>query len=208
MLRAYAVGIFPMAESRSDLDVHWIDPERRGILPLDRFHLPRKLRRRLRNKEFEVSCNKAFSEVIRLCAAPEPNRPDTWINPTIEHLYNGLHRMGFAHSVECRKDGALVGGLYGVGLGAAFFGESMFSRHTDASKVALAHLVARLRHGGFLLLDTQFTTQHLKQFGAIEITRAQYRARLSRAIRRSAQFPESLDEGLFEAFLQSTTQTS
>ncbi|MDX1709684.1 MAG: leucyl/phenylalanyl-tRNA--protein transferase [Rhodovibrionaceae bacterium] len=208
VLRAYALGIFPMAESRDDPDVHWIDPETRGILPLDGFHAPRKLRRRVRRGDFEVRCDHDFLGVIRGCAAQAANRPDTWINETIEKLYSELHAMGFAHSVECWREGRLVGGLYGVSLGAAFFGESMFSQVTDASKVALVHLVARLIKGGFTLLDTQFTTPHLIQFGAMEIPRAEYRERLADAVPRQATFYPELSAVELEEFLQSTIQTS
>ncbi|MCG8355800.1 MAG: leucyl/phenylalanyl-tRNA--protein transferase [Kiloniellales bacterium] len=208
LLRAYAVGIFPMAESRYDPEIHWIDPDLRGILPLDGLHVPRRLRRQLRRPQFDIQVNAAFHEVIRECATPAPDRRDTWINPVIEDLYGDLHRMGFAHSVECWREDRLVGGLYGVSLGAAFFGESMFSRESDASKVALVHLVARLRKGGFELLDTQFQTPHLRQFGVLEITREDYRARLARAVRQPAQFPVELSEVEFEEFLQSITQTS
>ena len=209
LLRAYAIGIFPMAESRVDPELHWIDPDMRGILPLDTFHLPRKLRAKIRRGVFEVRCNSAFQEVIRGCAEPAQNRPDTWINPVIEQLYNDLFDMGFAHSVECWRDGTLVGGLYGVSLGAAFFGESMFSRATDASKIALAQLVLRLRKGGFLLLDTQFTTPHLSRFGVLEIPREDYRRQLTRAVSGQAEFYSgAVSEAELEAFLQSTTQTS
>ncbi|HKW54194.1 MAG TPA: leucyl/phenylalanyl-tRNA--protein transferase, partial [Stellaceae bacterium] len=151
LLRAYAAGIFPMAETADDPDVFWVDPEQRGILPLDRFHLPRRLARTLRQDIFEVRCDAVFEAVVRGCAEPTPERPKTWINEEIVRLYAALHRLGFAHSVETWRDGELVGGLYGVALGAAFFGESMYSRVTDASKVALAQLVARLRLGGFRL---------------------------------------------------------
>jgi len=208
LLRAYAVGIFPMAESRNDEEIHWIDPDFRGILPLEAIHVPRKLRQVIRRSPYEVRCDTAFDAVIRGCASPAPGRRDTWINRTIEQLYCDLHEMGFAHSVECWRDGALVGGLYGVALGAAFFGESMFSRVPNASKVALVHLAARLRKGGFRLLDTQFETPHLRQFGVIEIAREEYRAQLARAVRTPVQFPSELDSGELEAFLQSITQTS
>ena len=208
LLRAYAVGIFPMAESRLDPEIHWIDPDLRGVLPLNDFHVPRRLRRTLRSRSFEVRVDTAFTEVIRACATPAADRKDTWINPTIEALYAELHQMGFAHSVETWRDGALVGGLYGVSLGAAFFGESMFSRTADASKVALVHLVYLLRKAGFLLLDTQFQTPHLSRFGVVEVPRETYRMQLARAVRTPAQFPsETSDEGV-EAFLQSITQTS
>jgi len=202
LLRAYAIGIFPMAESRDQTDLHWIDPELRGVLPLDRFHASRKLRRRIRRGDFEIRCDTAFAEVIRACAEPTPMRRDTWINPTIERLYTELHEAGFAHTVECWQEGRLVGGLYGVALGAAFFGESMFSRVTDASKVALAHLVLRLRKGGFQLLDTQFVTPHLQRFGAIEMPREEYRSRLARAITTEAAFPHTVEDDEIAAFLR------
>ena len=208
LLRAYAVGIFPMAESRYQGDLHWIDPDMRGILPLDGLHVPRRLRRRIRRGDFEVRCNSAFDRVIRCCAMPGPDRSDTWINTTIEELYSELHHMGFAHSVECWRQDQLVGGLYGVSLGAAFFGESMFSRDADASKVALVHLVCRLRKGGFLLLDTQFQTPHLQRFGVIEVARDDYKMMLARAVRRPAQFPVEASLSEIDALLQSTTQTS
>ena len=222
LLRAYAVGIFPMAESRAESEIHWIDPELRGVLPLDGLHISKRLRRTLRSRPFEVHADSAFDQVIKGCATPAPDRRDTWINPSIERLYTDLHHMGFAHSVECWQDGELVGGLYGVSLGAAFFGESMFSRARDASKVALVHLVHRLRQGGFLLLDTQFQTPHLSRllldtqfqtphlirFGVVEISRDDYRAQLSRAIRRQAQFPVEVSDAEVEAFVQSITQTS
>ncbi len=208
LLRAYAVGIFPMAESRLDDEIHWIDPDYRGILPLDSVHVPRRLRRLLRSGSFEIQCNTAFHQVIKGCASPGPGRRDTWINPTIERLYCDLHEMGFAHSVECWQEGLLTGGLYGVSLGGAFFGESMFARRPNASKLALVHLAARLRLGGFTLLDTQFETPHLRQFGVIEIPREDYQAQLAQALRQPAQFPSALTSGELEAFLQSMTQTS
>lgn len=208
LLRAYAIGIFPMAESRVDPELHWIDPDMRGILPLDGLHLPRKLRSRIRRGVFDVRCNTAFHDVILGCAEPAENRPDTWINPVIEQLYNELYEMGFAHSVECWQGGELVGGLYGVSLGAAFFGESMFSRATDASKVALAHLVLRLRKGGFLLLDTQFTTPHLSRFGVYEIPREDYRRLLTKAVSGQAEFYSgNVSEDELELFLQSSARS-
>lgn len=182
LLRAYAAGYFPMAESAVSNELFWFDPNRRGILPLDGFHLPRRLRRTIRQGRFEVVCNGDFEAVIDACAAPTPKRPNTWINGEIRRLYRDLHALGFAHSVETRVDGRLVGGLYGVALGGAFFGESMFSRATDSSKVALVHLIARLIYGGFILCDTQFLTDHLGQFGAIEIPRMVYRRLLERAL--------------------------
>jgi leucyl/phenylalanyl-tRNA--protein transferase len=209
LLRAYAAGIFPMAETADDPDVFWVDPEQRGILPLDGFHLPRRLARTLRQEVFEVRCNAAFETVVRGCAEPTVERPKTWINDEIVRLYAALHRLGFAHSVETWRDGELVGGLYGVALGAAFFGESMYSRVTDASKVALAQLVARLRVGGFRLLDTQFVTEHLRQFGALEISRAQYHRRLTAALPLKAYLPrEPLAGAAVVSVLQSSTPTS
>lgn len=208
LLGAYASGIFPMAESRHDRDLFWIDPEMRGILPMENFHVPRSLRKAVRRCQFDVRCDTAFAQVIRACAQRTDIRPDTWINPEIERLYTALHDMGFAHSVECWRDGELAGGLYGVTLGGAFFGESMFSRDKDASKIALCHLVARLTKSGFLLLDTQFVTDHLKRFGAIEIPRRHYRTRLTKALQANARFQPDLGGAEFEAFMQSITQTS
>jgi len=202
LLRAYAVGIFPMAESRRDHEIHWIDPEVRGVIPLADFHVPRRLRRTVRKQAFEVTADRAFREVIANCAQPCETRPDTWINPTIERLYRDLHQLGFGHSVECWQDGELIGGLYGVALGGAFFGESMFSRLTDASKVALVHLVARLEIGGFKLLDTQFTTPHLNQFGAIDVRREHYRTLLSEAVPTAAEFPRAITRAQLHDFLQ------
>ena len=208
LLRAYSVGLFPMAENRDESTLYWIDPERRGILPLDAFHMPRSLRRKMRKGQFDVRCDTAFREVVDACAEPAEGRTETWINDEIVHLYCELHAMGRAHSIETWQDGKLAGGLYGVALGGAFFGESMFSRATDASKIALAHLVLRLRKSGFVLLDTQFVTPHLKQFGAIEISRSDYRDLLSRSLSFSAQFEPDVSEDEIGAFVQSTTQTS
>lgn len=182
LLRAYASGLFPMARGREDPKVYWIDPDQRGVLPLDRFHVPRSLRRTLRREPFEVRVDTAFADVLRGCAESVPDRPETWINGEIETLFLALHDLGVAHSVEVWRDGRLVGGLYGLALSAAFFGESMFSRTTDASKVALCHLVARLRAGGFRLLDTQFITAHLARFGAVELGRDDYLALLDDAM--------------------------
>ncbi len=208
LLGAYASGIFPMAESRHDPDLYWIDPDMRGVIPLDRFHIPRRLRKTLRQGPFEIRCNTAFMETVRGCAEPQGDRPETWINDEIQRLYKALYDMGFAHSVECWNDGELVGGLYGVSLGGAFFGESMFSRATDASKIALCHLAARLRKGGFTLLDSQFLTEHLRQFGTEEIDRAEYKARLAAALKLNVDFQPELSDEELAAFIQSTTQTS
>src|SRR3954465_5001792 len=188
LLRAYAAGLFPMAERRDSPSLSWVSPEERGILPLNAFHVPRRLARTVRSGRFEVRVDTAFRDVIAACAQPARMREQSWINAEIVFLYSALHRMGHAHSVECWNDGHLVGGLYGVQLGAAFFGESMFSRERDASKVALVHLVARLICGGFELLDTQFLTAHLAQFGTISIPRNKYLQRLKRAIARDADF--------------------
>jgi leucyl/phenylalanyl-tRNA--protein transferase len=193
LLRAYSVGLFPMAASRLGSRLHWLDPERRGIMPLDRFHLPKRLARTVLSDRFEVDVNRDFAGTIAGCATPMEGRDDTWINPQIERLFTELHHLGQAHSVECRLDGALVGGLYGVALGGAFFGESMFSFVTDASKVALVHLVARLRLGRFRLLDTQFVTAHLTQFGAREIPRGLYKAQLADALRAPSRWVADLD---------------
>lgn len=199
LLRAYRAGLFPMAESRAGARLYWLDPELRGILPLEGFHLSRRLRRTVLSGLYQVTANTAFAQVIAACAAPAPGREDSWINPEIEALFTELHRMGHGHSVEAWREGELVGGLYGVSLGGAFFGESMFSRARDASKVALVHLVARLRLGGFTLLDTQFITEHLAQFGAAEIPRALYKQRLAEAVDRPARWlnqPEGLEEAI------------
>jgi leucyl/phenylalanyl-tRNA--protein transferase len=186
MLRAYRAGLFPMAETRRGDRLYWLDPELRGILPLDGFHLSRRLRRTVFSGAFTVGSDQEFARVIANCAAPAEGREDTWINRDIERLFTALHTLGHAHSIEVRQDGMLVGGLYGVVLGGAFFGESMFSVVRDASKVALVHLVARLRLGGFTLLDTQFVTAHLTQFGACEVPRDTYKTLLEEAARVSA----------------------
>lgn len=188
LLRAYAVGIFPMAESADDPGLFWVEPERRGIIPLDGFHVGRRLARTVKADKFEIRCDSDFAAVMDGCAAPAPGRRKTWINARIRELYTALHHMGCAHSVESWMGEELVGGLYGVTLGGAFFGESMFSRETDASKVALVHLVARLKAGGYTLLDTQFVTEHLSGFGAVEVSRREYQRLLERAIVLEANF--------------------
>jgi leucyl/phenylalanyl-tRNA--protein transferase len=192
LLRAYAAGIFPMAESRNDPNIFWVDPEVRAILPFEKFRVPRSLRKTVRRGPFELRCNTAFAHVIRACAEFTPVRSDTWINEEIIATYTALHEIGHAHSVECWLGGELVGGLYGVALGGTFCGESMFSRYTDASKVALVHLVARLRHGGFTLLDVQFVTDHLRRFGVTEIPARKYLRRLNEALEIPAVFPTEL----------------
>jgi len=201
LLNAYAVGIFPMAEHRDDPELFWVDPDQRGVLPLETFHVPRSLRRVVRRGQFDVRTDSDFGAVVHACAEPTPNRPESWINAEIERLYSELHQRGHGHSVECWRDGKLVGGLYGVSLGGAFFGESMFSREENASKVALVHLVARLLAGGFRLLDTQFVTDHLQRFGATEIPRQEYRRLLGQAIKLPAQFPVGGIEGKVRAEL-------
>lgn len=182
LLKAYALGVFPMADDRDAPDIYWVEPKRRAILPLDGFHLSRSLRKTIRSGRLETSFNRAFHQVVLGCAAPAPDRPGTWINAQIEEAVLRLHAIGHAHSIETWLDGELVGGLYGISLGRAFFGESMFSRVTDASKLALAHLVARLRAGGFTLLDCQFQTPHLQSLGAVEISKASYSGLLAEAL--------------------------
>ena len=204
LLRAYALGVFPMAESREDPEVFWVDPRWRGIVPLEAFHISRSLARHIRRGGFEVSVNRDFDGTLRGCA----DRPETWINDTIFRLYTTLHDRGFAHSLEVWEDGALVGGVYGVTLGAAFFGESMFSRRSNASKVALAYLVDRLRLGGFKLFDTQFITAHLRSLGAVEIPRADYRRRLAEALARPADFLRPPLPADPQELLQRSTQMS
>jgi leucyl/phenylalanyl-tRNA--protein transferase len=199
MLRAYRHGLFPMAETRRGDRLYWLDPEKRGILPLDGFHLPRRLARTVLSNAFTVTVDRDFAGTIAGCAEPMPGRDDTWINPQIERLFAELHRLGHAHSVESRQDDRLVGGLYGVAIGGVFFGESMFSFARDASKVALVHLVARLRLGGFCLLDTQFVTAHLAQFGARELTREEYKSRLAHALTVPARFQAEPEEADLEA---------
>src|SRR3954468_7435372 len=197
MLRAYRAGLFPMAESRRGDRLYWLDPERRGIIPLDGgFPLPKRLLRTTLSGLYRVTADADFAGAIAGCAAPAPGREDTWINPEIEFLFLSLHRQGHAHSVEVWQGEALVGGLYGVVLGGAFFGESMFSRARDASKVALVHLVARLRLGGFTLLDSQFVTAHLAQFGAIEVSRDAYKALLAASLDAPARWVGDPDPAL------------
>ena len=189
LLGCYARGVFPMAQSRDDPSLFLLDPDERGILPLDGLHISRSLRKSLRRSDYQIRINRDFAATVRACAAPAPGREDTWINPAIEHLYGELHQAGHAHSVEVYSpDDHLVGGLYGVTLGGAFFGESMFSRRTDASKIALVHLVERLNARGFVLLDMQFLTPHLATLGGVEIPREDYLARLEVALGIEADF--------------------
>jgi len=212
LLRCYARGVFPMGEARDDPRIFLVEPEMRGVIPLDGFHIPTRLRRTVRSEPFDVRVDTAFGAVIDACAASAPGREDTWINAPIRRLYLELHALGRAHSIECWRDEVLVGGLYGVTLGGAFFGESMFTRATDASKVALVHLVARLKRGGWRLLDAQFRTPHLDQFGLIETPQFVYLRMLERALTAQAD-PASLSRPLSGAkavayALQPTTQAS
>lgn len=193
LLRAYACGIFPMSESADDPGLFWVEPEMRGVIPLDGFRISSRLARTVRSDQFSVTVDRAFKRVMSECAAPKPDREDTWINKRIRDLYGALHEMGHAHSVEVWENDDLVGGLYGVSLGRAFFGESMFHHARDASKVALVHLVARLIAGGYGLLDTQYVTDHLRSFGAIEVPRDRYRILLDAALDDVADF-EALPE--------------
>ena len=212
VLDAYSKGLFPMAENRRDKQLFWIDPEVRGILPLDNFHIPRSLKKKIRNNPFEVRFDQNFAAVIRACAQQKPKRRETWINDEIIELYTKLFCMRHAHSVECWREEKLVGGLYGISIGGAFFGESMFSSERDSSKIALVHLVDRLNLAGFTLLDTQFITDHLKQFGATEVSRVEYHKLLRSALNLNVGFhlEESggAEEGVLRRILQSKTQTS
>jgi leucyl/phenylalanyl-tRNA--protein transferase len=208
LIKAYALGIFPMAESAEAETLFWVDPEYRGILPLKGFHIPARLARTVRQDVFNVRVDLDFPGMMRACAKARTERPSTWINDEIISLYTELHERGLAHSIECWRDGQLAGGLYGVALGGAFFGESMVSFERDASKVALVHLVARLKAGGFLLLDTQFVTEHLRRFGAIEVPKERYHKLLEKALTTPADFfalPREIDG---QSVLQSITQRS
>ena len=189
LLACYRRGVFPMGDARDDPNLFLVDPDMRGILPLEAFHIPKRLQRRIKQEPFRVTADTAFSRVMEMCAESADGRETTWINSTILNLYSALHREGYAHSIECWDDsGQLVGGLYGVSLGGVFFGESMFSRATDASKIALAYLVARLIEGGYVLLDAQFHNPHLEQFGLVEIPRADFKRRLKVALEVEADF--------------------
>ena len=208
LLKAYSYGVFPMGEDRNDPSVYWVDPEFRGILPLDTFHVPRRLARTVRAEKFSTTVDADFRATIEACAERRMGRLVTWINDDIIENYTALHRMGRAHSVETWRDGQMVGGLYGVSLGAAFFGESMFSLERDASKVALVRLVAQLKAGGYKLLDTQFITEHLTQFGACEITRDAYQQRLRRAVAQPAEFSSLPSDVSGSMIMQSINQIS
>ena len=211
LLRAYAMGIFPMSDGRDDPEIHWIDPRRRGVLPLDGFHVSHSLAKRIRSGRFRITTDTAFDAVVEACA----DRGETWISHRIQRLYAQLHALGFAHSLEVWEEDTLVGGVYGVTLGAAFFGESMFSRVTDGSKIALAHAMHRLRAGGFQLFDTQFLTPHLASLGGQEIARGEYHRRLSAALQHSAVFDPAgyspsagAVSGAASGSTQDSTQTS
>ena len=204
LLRAYAAGIFPMAEGRDDPTIHWVDPRMRGVFPLHSFHISRSLSRAIAKDNYTIRTNTAFSDVVDACA----DRAETWISAPIKDLYQSLHRAGFAHSLEVWREGAIIGGVYGVSLGAAFFGESMFSRATDASKIALAFLTHRLIAGGYRLFDTQFLTPHLASLGAVEIPRAEYHRQLTLALPRSANFDPPGYSVAATGVLQRSTQTS
>ena len=209
LLKAYAIGVFPMAEGRDDPRMFFVDPDKRGVITLDAVHISRSLRKTVRRAPYLVTCDTAFEAVLDGCAEATEDHPDTWINPEIRRLYLELADLGRCHSVEVWSDDSLVGGLYGVALGGAFFGESMFSRVTNASKIAMVHLVARLRAGGFSLLDCQFITDHLRQFGAREIPRAEYHKLLADALRRPASFYSLPDDGsLLGALPQFNSQMS
>ena len=202
LLRAYSMGIFPMAESKDDATVLWVNPKIRGIIPLDNFHVSKSLKKTIRSQKFRITCDTEFERIMRCCATVSDTRDETWINDDIIQAYTELYEFGFAHSVEAWLDNELVGGLYGVSMGAAFFGESMFSRARDASKVALVQLVSRLHQGGYELLDTQFITDHLKQFGAIEIPALDYLERLEKAINLKAEFAAELPQTVISGNLE------
>lgn len=204
LLQAYEIGLFPMSEGRDDPEIFWVDPTMRGVFPLDGFRISKRLARTIRREKFRISFDRAFVDVMRGCA----DRPETWINATILDLYRSLFVNGQAHSIEVWDEQELVGGVYGVTIGAAFFGESMFSRQTDASKVALAYLVDRLRLGGFKLFDTQFTTPHLESLGAVELSRATYQKQLAEAVRAPANFHVTNQVSSGADIVQRNAQTS
>ncbi len=208
LLTAYASGIFPMSEDSQDSEIFWVDPKRRGVLPLDGLHIPRRLKRTIRSSDLTIRVDHAFKDCMHACSKSRPGRRSTWINDQIIELYTGLYEVGYAHSVEAWRDDQLVGGLYGVSIGGAFFGESMFSFEQDASKIALVYLVARLVHGGYRLLDVQFVTEHLQKFGVIEISKADYKKRLTEVIVVEADFYSMPLDWTGSKVLQSMTQTS
>jgi leucyl/phenylalanyl-tRNA--protein transferase len=207
-LRAYSIGVFPMAEHQDTNTIYWVDPRERGIMPLDEFRIPKRLRRTIRRTELIVRSDSAFDATIDACAesTAKTGRQETWINPAIRGLFRELFDLGYAHTIECWRDDCLVGGLYGLALGGAFFGESMFSRETDASKIALVHLAARLDYGGYTLLDAQFPNPHLDQFGAIEISRAKFRKLLDKALDRPAAWPKAFPTVAFNRYLKESVE--
>jgi len=208
LLNAYTHGIFPMAETQDDPEIFWVDPEKRGIFPLEDFHVSKSLRKKIRQEPFKITVDTCFRQIMKECAATVEDRPSTWINRTILDLYTELHLQGNAHSIECWNGDVLVGGLYGVSFAGVFCGESMFSREKDASKIALTALVARLKHGGFKLLDTQFLTDHLASLGAVEIPREEYHRLLDKALAVTADFQLLPFDSSPSDILQSITQTS
>lgn len=209
IIKAYSLGVFPMARSREDETIHFYEPQQRGILPINPPHIPRRLLRTLRQTSWQVTINADFRSVINGCAEITPTRKDSWINDEIIRLYLALHKMGFAHSIEVWDKSELIGGLYGIRLGSAFFGESMFSRRSNASKIALAHLMARLFYGGFTLLDAQFTNDHLLQFGLMEIPKHAFQEQLQKALKHSANWPIDIDADIiFDHLVQARTVTS
>ncbi|MBL4788955.1 MAG: leucyl/phenylalanyl-tRNA--protein transferase [Kordiimonadaceae bacterium] len=209
LIEAYSSGLFPMAEGREDKELFWVDPEERGVIPLDDFHIPKSLAKHIRQNHFKITLDTVFQDVVKSCSRPARGRETTWISERIETLYTGLFKRGFAHSVEVWEEDELVGGLYGVSLSGAFFGESMFSTKTNASKTALVYLVAQLKAGGYFLLDTQFITDHLKQFGAREISREEYKMRLDYALRQKrTEFGQFSIAASGADVLQFITQTS
>jgi leucyl/phenylalanyl-tRNA--protein transferase len=207
LLKAYAFGVFPMAKSRHDQDVYWVQPKERGVIPLDKFHIPRSLRKVLRRRKFEVKIDTAFGRVISGCSEYNSDREDTWINQKIVELFSNLFEAGLAHSVEVWNGEELVGGLYGLAMGAVFFGESMFTRQDNASKIALCYLVAIMKSGGYQVLDTQFINEHLMQFGAIEIAHDEYMQQLGEALTRMGRFGPIPDQSEVERLLFSQLRT-
>ena len=208
LLKAYSMGIFPMSESFEDSNVYWINPKKRGIIPIDKFKIPKSLKKQIKKEKFDVTFNKSFETVITNCAKKTKQRPSTWINKKIINVYSNLHELGHAHSVETWFKGKLVGGLYGVSLGSVFFGESMFSTMSDASKISLVFLITRLKIKKFKLLDTQFINPHLKTLGAIEVTRKKYLKLLSAALRKTSNFNTEISHNIFRQTLQSMIQIS
>lgn len=208
LIKAYSLGYFPMARARDDANVVWVLPDERGFIDLDDVRAPRRLKKFIKTEPFEIRINSAFEEVITACGDATPARPDTWINDAIIEAYSELHYLGVAHSVECWRDGKLAGGLYGLALGAAFCGESMFSREDNASKVAMVHLMARLKIGGFDFVDAQFFNEHLEQFGLVGLSNDNYQTRLQAALMKQADFFAAPDQLSTARVLQSITQTS